>query len=123
MALSWTQIQVQVAFDTGVPTQISYGFVCGYTSGYALKKVGKAASIILGLGFIAIQSLAYSGYIQIDHDALKLEMTKVLDINNDGKVDQEDAKQIVHKIKEVVQYNMPAGGGFGAGFYGGLRSG
>ena len=28
--------------------KISYGLVCGYTSGFALKKVGKASAIVIG---------------------------------------------------------------------------
>ena len=45
-----TQIgqQVQKAVDTGIPTQLSYGFVCGYCSGYALKKIGRVGAIIGG---------------------------------------------------------------------------
>jgi hypothetical protein len=40
--------KVQEAVDSGVPTQLSYGFVCGYCSGYALKKAGKVAAIVFG---------------------------------------------------------------------------
>lgn len=40
--------KVQTAVDTGIPTQLSYGFVCGYASGYALKKVGRVGAIIGG---------------------------------------------------------------------------
>lgn len=39
---------IQKAVDTGIPTQLSYGFVCGYCSGYALKKVGRIGAIIGG---------------------------------------------------------------------------
>ena len=39
---------MQVAIDTGIPTRISYGFLSGFCSGIALKKVGKAVSVVLG---------------------------------------------------------------------------
>lgn len=39
---------IQKAVDTGIPTQLSYGFVCGYASGYALKKIGRIGAIIGG---------------------------------------------------------------------------
>ena len=38
----------QTAIDSGLPTQISYGFVSGYCSGLALKKAGRAVAVVLG---------------------------------------------------------------------------
>ena len=38
-----------------VGTRISFGAVAGYCSGYAIKKVGKAAVVFVGLSFIALQ--------------------------------------------------------------------
>ncbi len=37
-------------------SKVSFGSIVGYCSGAAAKKVGKAIAIVLGLGFIAIQS-------------------------------------------------------------------
>jgi hypothetical protein len=45
------------------------------------------------------------------------------DLNKDGKIDREDGKIAKTKILQVLQFNMPAGGGFVAGFLGGLRTG
>jgi hypothetical protein len=45
---STTGGKLQEAVDSGVPTQVSYGFVCGYCSGYAAKKAGKVAAIVFG---------------------------------------------------------------------------
>ena len=115
--------KAQEAIDSGVPTQISYGFLCGYSSGYALKKVGKMASVAFGLGFVGLQSLAYAGYIQLDHKALKEDMEKVFDLNQDGKVDNDDVQLVYNKIMEILQFNMTGGSGFAAGFLGGFRSG
>jgi FUN14 family len=39
---------VQSGLDSGIPTQLSYGFISGYCSGLALKKIGKAAGVIFG---------------------------------------------------------------------------
>ena len=41
-------VKIQNAYDTGIPSQLSYGFVCGYCSGYALKVVGKGAAVVFG---------------------------------------------------------------------------
>jgi hypothetical protein len=45
---STTGGKLQAAVDSGVPTQVSYGFVCGYCSGYAAKKAGKIAAVVFG---------------------------------------------------------------------------
>lgn len=41
--------QLQTVVDSGVPTQVSYGFISGYCSGFALKTAGRVAAIILGM--------------------------------------------------------------------------
>uniref|UniRef100_A0A7S4JYV9 EF-hand domain-containing protein n=1 Tax=Odontella aurita TaxID=265563 RepID=A0A7S4JYV9_9STRA len=115
--------KVADAVETGVPTQLSYGFVCGYCSGYALKKVGKGAAVVLGLGFMTLQTLNYSGYIQVDHEKLKKDVEGLMDLNNDGKIDEKDLAEASDKIMEVMSFGLPSGCGFAAGFWGGLRSG
>lgn len=115
--------KVQDAIDSGVPTEISYGFLCGYSSGYALKKVGKMASVVFGLGFVTLQSLSYSGYLQINHAALKRDVENVLDLNDDGKLDDKDINAAYTKLMEILQFNMTGGTGFVTGFLGGFKSG
>ena len=79
--------------------------------------------LISGMGFVALQSLQYTGYIQVDHGKLKKDMENFLDLDKDGDVDQDDAKLAYNKIFKIMSYNLPAGSGFGVGFIGGLRSG
>jgi len=40
---------------TGVPNQITSGFVSGFAAGYALKKIGKFAMFVAGAGFVGMQ--------------------------------------------------------------------
>jgi uncharacterized membrane protein (Fun14 family) len=115
--------KISLAIETGIPSQLSYGFVCGYCSGYALKKIGKAGAIVFGLGFMTLQTLSYSGYIRVDHEKLKSDLYQNLDLNEDGKVNADDRDIALDKVMKVLQFNMPAGGGFAAGFVGGIRSG
>ena len=42
---------------------MTYGFAAGACSGFALVKVGKVAAGGLGLVFLLLQSLAYSGFM------------------------------------------------------------
>ena len=46
--------------------QIGFGAVAGFAAGYALKKVGKLLAIAVGLLFVALQLLAYFGFVSID---------------------------------------------------------
>jgi len=78
---------------------------------------------VFGLGFITLQTLSYSGYIQLNHEKVKEDIENIMDLNGDGKVDSEDANLVKDKIMKVLGYNMPAGGGFASGFFGGFRSG
>ena len=123
---------VSLALSSGIPTDLSYGFFAGYFSGLALKKVGKVASVTLGLGFLGLQTLAYNGYIEVHHEKLQQEVEKLLDRNNDGVVDADDVKSVLEDVRKVAGFGLDgngdkkllaSGGGFGMGFYGGLRSG
>ena len=80
-------------------------------------------SVAFGLGFITLQTLSYSGYVQVNHEKLKEGIENILDLNDDGKVDGEDVNMAKNKLLSVLSFNMPAGGGFGSGFLGGFRSG
>jgi FUN14 domain-containing protein 1 len=77
----------------------------------------------LGMGFVTLQTLQYSGYIQVDHRKLRTDVEKMLDLDKDGTIDHKDATVVYNKLLTILQYNMPGGGGFVAGFVGGLRSG
>jgi uncharacterized membrane protein (Fun14 family) len=75
------------------------------------------------LGFVTLQTLSYQGYIKVDHVQIKKDVESYFDLNKDGKVDGKDTAAMSKKVMEVLQFNMPAGGGFAAGFVGGLRAG
>jgi len=143
--LSTIGSQAQLALNSGIPTNLSYGFFAGYLSGFALKKIGRAASLTFGVGFVILQTLAYQGYVDVNHDKLAKQIEGVLDRNGDGVVDGEDLKSVVDELRRVAGFGIEAGkegedggedgrnddqvkaiaggGGFGMGFLGGLRSG
>mmetsp|Transcript_31222 Transcript_31222/g.66054 ORF Transcript_31222/g.66054 Transcript_31222/m.66054 type:complete len:260 (+) Transcript_31222:43-822(+) len=119
--------------SSGIPTDLSYGFFAGYFSGLALKKIGRVAGVALGASFLALQTLAYAGYIDVHHEKLQEEVEGLLDRNQDGVVDAEDLRRVLGDVKKVAGFGledgasdaklMASGGGFGLGFWGGLRSG
>ena len=108
-------------YYSGVPTQVTYGFLAGYCSGLALKKAGQIAGTIIGCGFIFLQTLSYYGYIDIQHDKFKATVENTLDVNKDGKVDKSDLQKYFDKLTVVLTYNMPSGAGFVGGFLGGMK--
>jgi uncharacterized membrane protein (Fun14 family) len=114
---------LQAGIDSGIPTQLSYGFISGYCSGYALKKVGRTAAVVFGLGFMSLQTLSYYGYVKVDHGQIRKDVESLLDLNQDGKVDRSDGELAYDKLMSVLQFNLPGGSGFAAGFVGGIRSG
>jgi uncharacterized membrane protein (Fun14 family) len=114
---------LQAGIDSGIPTQLSYGFISGYCSGYALKKVGRTAAVVFGLGFMSLQTLSYYGYVKVDHGQIRKDVESLLDLNQDGKVDGSDGELAYDKLMSVLQFNLPGGSGFAAGFVGGIRSG
>lgn len=46
--------------------QLAFGAVAGFVAGYALKKVGKLLALALGLLFIAVQLLAWAGFVSVN---------------------------------------------------------
>ena len=65
----------------------------------------------------------YAGYVTVDHDKLRRDVYKLLDLNDDGVFDDGDVRVASDKIMDVVSFGVPSGTGFGVGFLGGMRSG
>jgi hypothetical protein len=79
--------------------------------------------LLVGTGFLILQALSFSGYIKVDHVKIEGKFKDLLDVNDDGKIDQEDRDEIMAKVMEIAEFGMPSGGGFAAGFIGGAKSG
>lgn len=85
---------VEGAIDKLKPVlaKLSFGAIMGYCSAMALKKVGKALAIIVGLGFIGMQTAASTGYLAVDWTKIWDDVKSKADTNADGKFDTEDVK-------------------------------
>jgi uncharacterized membrane protein (Fun14 family) len=59
--------------------QLSFGSVMGFCSGYALKKIGKAAAVVVGCGFVALQTCVSFGYLKVDWAKVSEDAQKKLD--------------------------------------------
>ena len=111
------------AIQTGMPSQLSWGFCSGYCAGFAAKKASKVVAVGLGGIFALMQTLAYNGYIVVDQEKISKDFQDRFDANHDGKIDMEDAEKFYEQAMEVLSYNMPSGTGFATGVVLGLRSG
>jgi len=101
-------------------SKISFGSIVGYCSGAAAKKIGKAVAILCGLGFIAIQSAASAGYVEVDWEKVKDDTIAKVDTDGDGELTVSDAKIYWGKVKKILTKNVPNAGGFSLGFMYGL---
>lgn len=63
------------------------------------------------------------GYVQVNHGRIQEDMEDMLDLNDDGKVDGHDGQIAYRKLMRILEFNLPAGSGYAAGFVAGLRSG
>ena len=51
------------------------------------------------------QTAAYYGYVTVNYKKLEKDFDEILDINEDGKIDMNDAKLGMKKIKEILSTN------------------
>ncbi len=54
--------------------------VMGYCSGMAFRRAGKALGVVIGIGFIGVQTAASMGYIDVDWNKIKDDAIKPLDL-------------------------------------------
>jgi len=99
-----------------IVSKLGFGGLVGYISGMATKTVGRAVAILGGMTFIALQSAAYMGYLNINWGQIKDSAVSKIDTDADGELTIEDAKTYWHKLKKMLTYNVPSAGGFSAGF-------
>ena len=72
--------------------------------------------------FVLIQTLSFNGYLKVDYNKFKEDVEDILDVNEDGKLDEKDAEVAMKKAIDIVSYQMPSGSGFTAGLVMGLRA-
>eukprot|EP00483_Globobulimina_turgida_P001318 UN01320 len=102
---------------------VTFGVCMGACAGIASKKVTKAAATLIGVSFIALQALQYSGYITVNWMKVESDVIKAVDQNDDGKFDAKDIAILKGKYMAILQQSVFAGSGFIAGFAAGFRWG
>jgi len=95
--------------------QITFGGLAGFVAGYALKKLGKIAALVLGLFFIGLQLMAYYGLVEINWTRIQASVEPLLG--------EEQMRTLWQRLIDVLTYNAPFAGGFVAGLVLGLKKG
>lgn len=91
---------------------LSVGALLGFATGVAVKFVGRIALIVVGLIFIAVQLLAWTGIITVDW--LKLQSLTEPWL-------QRGKESGVPWVVRMLTANLPFAGAFGVGLLLGLR--
>lgn len=95
--------------------QIAFGAVAGFVAGYALKKVGKFVALALGLIFIVIQLLAWSGFVNVNWDLIQTRVDPLLT--------SESLERSWRGLLSLLTFNIPFAASFIPGFILGVRRG
>ncbi|KAL3657154.1 hypothetical protein V7S43_017948 [Phytophthora oleae] len=117
------QKKVDEFLASGKGGQISWGFCMGACAGFAMKKVSKLGAVAIGSLFILLQCASYSGYVDLNYKKLERDVKSYLDVNKDGVFDTKDLDYMYKSVMKVLEFSLPAGSGFAAGFVLGFRSG
>jgi uncharacterized membrane protein (Fun14 family) len=95
-----------------------YGFTAGACTGFALKKVAKAAALTFGAVYIGFQMAAKSEYITVNWPKIENDIKRYLPEK------REDESQIVSEAVDFLTTNTGiASAVFAAGFITGLKAG
>lgn len=95
--------------------QLGFGLVAGFVAGFALKKLGRLAALVVGLLFLALQLLAWSGYVTIQWGRLQADVEPMLQASS--------LSEAWRSLLTVMTYNLPFAAAFVPGFVTGLRRG
>lgn len=95
--------------------QLTFGAVAGFVAGYALKKIGKLAAIIVGILFVIIQLLAWTGFLSVNWGVVQDAVDPLL------KTESLDSAW--SGLLRVLTYNIPFAAAFVPAFVWGVKRG
>lgn len=102
------------ALQGGTLPQLTLGFLLGFSVGYALRRIGSWAALMVGILFIILQLLAGAGIIEIHWGRLETLIQPWLEHNG---------KPFWDWFSKSVLHDLPFGASFGAGMWLGFRRG
>ncbi|KAJ3248871.1 hypothetical protein HDU78_009388 [Chytriomyces hyalinus] len=103
--------------------EISVATLAGACSGFASKKILKGAGLAVGLGFMSLQALTYTGVVKVDWQKIESKISSGLDVDGDGKLTPNDFKSAGLRFIHNLSTDLPSAGGFAGGFFLGFARG
>ena len=94
---------------------LGFGGAAGLAVGYTAKKMTKLVALALGVAFILVQALSYSGLITVNWGAVQDTAQGVWSDGQGGTM--------ADRAWAILTANLPFGGAFVAGFALGFRLG
>eukprot|EP00741_Cyanophora_paradoxa_P003505 tig00000711_g3403.t1 len=101
--------------------QASFGTLLGISAGYAIKKIGRAVALAVGIEILILQFAAFFGFIDINWARIR----KVLDPTHRKKAKgaRSDYRSLWSRFFHILLYRLPFGSAFTSGVYLGLKWG
>jgi uncharacterized membrane protein (Fun14 family) len=106
---------------SAVAKDVSVSTAFGACVGVAAKRLTKEAMYGVGLGFIALQTLSYFGYVQIQWKRISNDVQSAVDQDGDGKITATDLKILLDRFLNLMTNGLPNAAGFTTGFYVGVK--
>ncbi len=95
--------------------QIAFGVVAGFVAGYAVKKVGKFVAFAVGIIFIVVQLLAWSGFVSVNWVLVQDRVDPILRADS--------LERTWQGLLALLTYNVPFAAAFVPGFIIGVKRG
>ncbi|MCK9225354.1 MAG: FUN14 domain-containing protein [Candidatus Muirbacterium halophilum] len=100
------------SFIAKLITMLGFGGLCGFVTGFALKKIARIFAVILGVIFISIQLFAFNGWISVDWNAIS-QSTDIFTSSGMSK--------ITKNLLNILTTNLPFGSSFLIGLFMGFK--
>lgn len=95
-----------------------YGFAAGACTGFALKKVAKAAALTFGVVFVGFQLAAKSEYVSVNWSKIEADVKKYL-----PEKPEDETSMVTDTVKFLTTNTGIASAVFAGGFLTGLKIG
>lgn len=105
--------QLGMELMTPMVVQMGFGGLAGLAVGYAIKKLLKLVVMLIGIFLLGLAYLKYVGLIEIHFDKLTEAFNQLAGKVSSGGI----------ALSNLLSANLPAAGGFIAGFILGFKKG